>query len=402
MSIPKQVLISLAVVIVAIGAWYAFDQRANWFGSAATTPSREAGAGSAGAGPARGSLRARGGVPVRTALVGVDMDGPEIRSIGTLAAARAVTLYPEVTGTVTAVEIQPGAEVEERQVLVKLNDEDQVIAIDRAMIALDDAKAALDRAERLAASSNFSEVALANVRTEMRSAEIDVRSAELERSKRIVRAPFSGVVGLIPVSVGDLVSTSTPLTTLDDVSSLTVTFDAPERLAGRLHLGHPVTGGAIGLPGRVIRGEVSAIDSRVDPNTRVFKAEAELEQGIEDLKPGMSITVAADLDGLPQVTVPSTAIQWDRQGSYVWTLDGNTAERTGVDIVGRRSGSVLVAGDIEPDTEVIVEGLQRMREGVLVDRVDGTPAAAPGTPEQPETSEGAGDALPEPTSDRAG
>lgn len=374
MSVSKQTLLSFLVVLLAAGGWYAFTYRADFLGDGATIAAGESAAGRAGAARSRD-----GGVPVVTARVGTDAVGPQIRAIGTVTAARAVTLYPEVTGIVRSVEVEQGAEVGEGQVLVRLDDDDQVVAIDRAEIALDDARAALDRAERLAKSNNVTEVALSDARTAVRSAETDLKSAEIERNKRIITAPFPGIVGLIPVDVGDLVNNSAPLTTVDDVSRFTVAFNATERFAEIVKVGHPVTGTAVGLSGREIKGAVSAIDSRVDPATRVFEVEATLEEGIEGLKPGMSITVVVEFAGEPQKTVPSLAVQWDRQGSFVWTLDGDTAKRTPVQILGRRSGIAVVAGGLEPGAEVVVEGLQRMREGATVERVGGEPAAAGNT-----------------------
>lgn len=373
MSVSRQILLSILVVLLAAGGWYAIEHRDELFGGVTAATSGESPAVGGDRGGSGRSARGGGDVPVITARVGVDDAGEQIRAIGTLKAARAVTLYPEVTGIVEAVDVAPGATVTQGEVLIRLNSDDQEIAIDRATIALDDARAALDRAERLAKSNNVTEVALSDVRTRMRSAEIDLKSAEIDRAKRVISAPFAGNVGLVPISVGDLVTTSTALTTLDDVSSLTAEFVSPERFAGKIKIGHPVSGEAIGLSGREIKGAVSAVDSRVDPNTRVFKLEATLEQGIDSLKPGMSITVSIDFAGEPQATVPSLAIQWDRQGSYVWTLDGDAAKRTSVQIVGRRSGLVIVAGEIEKGAEVVVEGLQRMREGIAVKRVGGEP-----------------------------
>jgi RND family efflux transporter MFP subunit len=375
MSVPKQILLSILVVLLAAGGWYAFTYRGDFPAGAPTTATGDSPSG--GAGAQNGGERVRGGsVPVVTATVGTDDLGPQIRAIGTVAAAKAITLFPEITGIVRSVEVEPGAEVSEGQVLVRLNDDDQRIAIDRAGIALDDAQAALDRAERLAQTNNVTEVALSDARTAVRSAEIDLKSAQIELDRRNIVAPFAGVVGLISVDDGDLVNTSAALTTLDDLSRFTVTFSATERFADLVKIGHPVTGTTIGLPGREIKGAVSAVDSRVDPATRVFEVEATLEEGIEGVKPGMSIMIAVDFAGEPQMTVPSLAVQWDRQGSFVWTLDGDTAKRTPVQILGRRSGIVVVAGDLRPDVEVVVEGLQRMREGVAVDRVGGEPSAA--------------------------
>ena len=379
MRLSRQILVSAVIVFVALVGWYVFEHRASFLGEAWTATNGESTTSPFGGGEGALARRHGGEIAVVTARAAVDTTGDQIRGIGTVTAAEAVTLYPEVTGVIESVEVVPGSEVAKGQVLFGLDAADEKIAIDRARIELDDARAALDRAERLAKSNNVTEVALSNARSALRTAEIDLMSAEIEHAKRIVTAPFAGVVGLIPVSSGDLVNTSTALTTLDDVSSLTITFNAPERFVGRIAIGHPVSGSAIGLPGRVIAGAVSAIDSRVDANTRVFKVEATLADGVLGLKPGMSIIVVVDFTGEPQTTVPSLAIQWDRGGAYVWTLDGDRARRTAVQIVGRRSGAVIVAGDIEPGTEVVVEGLQRMREGTAVKRVGEEPAQ----PEQP-------------------
>jgi RND family efflux transporter MFP subunit len=375
MSLSRQILLSLLVVLLAAGGWYGFNHRDDLFGGGAMATGESPAGGNRRGGEGGGALQRGGAVPVVTARVGTDSAGAEIRAVGTLTAAKAVTIFPEVTGIVSAVELEPGASVAEGQVLLRLNDADQAVAIDRAAIALDDARAALDRAERLAKTNNVTEVALSDARTKVRSAEIDLRSAELDRAKRTIRAPFAGVVGLIPVSVGDLVNDSTALTTLDDVSRLTVAFDATERYAASIKVGHPVTGTAVGLPGREIGGAISAVDSRVDPTTRVFKVEATLGEGIEGLKPGMSVTVAADFAGEPQPTVPSLAIQWDRQGSFVWVLDGDKAKRTAIQIIGRRSGTVIVAGGVAAGDEVVIEGLQRMRDGVAVRRVGSDPGS---------------------------
>jgi len=389
MKVSGQIGLSIAVVLVAVGGWYAYDHRDTLFGgSPAPVPGESAAAADGARGGVRGGGARRGGdVPVVTARAGVDTAGEQIRALGSLAAAEAVTLYPEVTGVLSAIEVASGAIVEEGKVLFRLNADDETVAIDRATIAVDDARAALDRVERLAKSNNVSEVTVSDAQAAFRTAVIDLKSADIEYRKRIIRAPFSGAVGLITVSVGDLVNTSTALTTLDDVSSFKISFNATERFVGKIKVGHPVSGTAIGVPGRDIKGRISAVDSRVNPSTRVFKVEATMEEGIEGLKPGMSITVVVDFAGEPQVTVPSLAIQWGRAGAFVWAVDGDTAHRLPIEIVGRRSGEVIVAGDIEPDTEVVVEGLQRMREGITVKRV-GAESAMPD--EKPVSSSGAG------------
>jgi RND family efflux transporter MFP subunit len=374
MSVTKQIAISLVVVLLALAGWYVAGNRDAFFGGQATANGespRGNGQSGGGQGPGGGGFSRGGDVPVVTARVGTDTTGAQIRAIGTATAVESITVFPEVTGIVTSIEIKAGAKVAKGEVLFKLDDADQAVEVEKAEVALDLARDASDRAERLAKTNNVTEAALIVARSALRSAGINLKSAELARNKRAITAAFNGVVGLIPVSVGDLVSNSTALTTLDDVSRLTVDFDAPERFSELVKFGTPVIGQAVGLPGRDIKGSVSAIDSRVDPATRIFKIEATLEEGIEGLKPGMSVTIAVDFPGAPQTTVSSLAVQWDRQGSYVWTIEENKAKRTAVQILGRKSGIVMVAADLQPGEEVVVEGLQRMRDGVVIRRVGG-------------------------------
>lgn len=390
MSVTKQIAISLLVVLMAVGGWYmAGNHRAFFGGQAAANGESPRGNGQSGGGQGAGGFTRGSDVPVVTARVGTDTSGAQIRAIGTATAVESITVFPEVTGIVTAIEIEAGAKATKGQVLFRLDDADQAVAVERAEVALELARDAADRAERLGKTGNVTEAALTAARNALRSAEIDLKSAQLERDKRTITAPFDGVVGLIPISIGDLVSNSTALTTLDDVSRLTVDFDAPERFADLVKVGTPVHGQAVGLPGRDIRGSVSAIDSRVDPATRVFKIESTLEQGIEGLKPGMSVTIGVDFAGEPQTTVSSLAVQWDRQGSYVWAIEDGKAKRTPVQILGRKSGIVMVAAELEPGAEVVVEGLQRVREGVAVRRVGGES-------EPPEAAVSSGDAAARP------
>jgi RND family efflux transporter MFP subunit len=294
---------------------------------------------------------------------------------------------PELIGIVAEVAFEPGSNVREGQELVHLRDADEQVAVDRARIALEDAQQALERSERLAASNNITTVALSDARTAVRKAEIDSRSADLDLAKRSVMAPFDGTIGLSDITVGDLVNSSTPLASLDDMSTVTVAFDVPERASGRVAVGQDVTATTASIPDRTFTGTVSAVDSRVDPVARTLKVEAKLPNEASALKPGMAVNVELRFPGEENPLVPSLAVQWDRDGPYVWKVgaDGKAA-RAEVRILGRRSGTAIVTGDLAPGDDVIVEGLQRVREGATVKRIgdDGDPqpggGAAPDGP----------------------
>jgi multidrug efflux pump subunit AcrA (membrane-fusion protein) len=104
----------------------------------------------------------------------------------------------------------------------------------------------------------------------------------------------------------------------------------------------------------------------------------------------MAVTVTMGFAGQPRPSVPSLAIQWDRQGSFVWRIDDNAAHRVPVQIIARRSGEVTVAGELTPGDQVVVEGVLRLREGAQV--VTGSQAGSGSSPDRPDTPPGPGEA----------
>ena len=170
--------------------------------------------------PAGPPAAARARPLVVTAPVEIDSTGTEIRAIGTAQAAKAVTLYPQVTGVVAKIAFTPGGAVAAGDPLLVLDSADQEIAVERARVALDKADEAVARAERLSKTGNVTAVALSDASVAKRQAEIDMKSAELELAKRTIRAPFSGVAGLTDLSIGDLVNSQKAIATVDDMATV--------------------------------------------------------------------------------------------------------------------------------------------------------------------------------------
>jgi RND family efflux transporter MFP subunit len=384
MSATRQIVLSVIVLLIVAAGIFAFER--GWF-HAGTTVTAATGAG--GAGGQAGAGRRPGGAggaaqaaPVVTAKVSTDDTGLDVTTIGTVAAAQEVTLYPEVTGFVTEVDFKAGDTVQKGQTLVKLDDKSQQVAVQIAQLALQSAQAAADRADQLAKTNNITSQALEDAHNALEKAQADLKSAQLDESQRVITAPFTGTIGLTDLSVGDLVTSSKAISTLDDMSTVTVTFSMPERASGMVKVGQKITGTADAFPGTSFLGTVSAVDTRVDPVARTLNVEATLPNNSDVLKPGMALDVAMTFAGQPRPAVPSLAVQWDRNGSYVWRIgDGDTAHRVAITIVSRISGTVIVAGDLKVGDEVVTDGLQRLREGTKVERTDasGNPIAGAAT-----------------------
>ncbi len=385
MKISRQVLLVVLVLLVAAGGWFAFGRGGFGGGSAATTsggpPAASAQNGGAPPGRPGGAPGAPGGggfnraVLVVTAKVTTANDGIDVEAVGTVNSARSVTIYPQVTGIVAELSFKPGAAVTAGQTLVHLIDDDKKVAVEQAQVALDSANQALARVQQLAKSNNATTVAVSDAQTAVRKAEIDLKAARIELAKYTITAPFAGIAGLTDISVGDLVTTQKPITTLDDMATVTVAFAVPERASGLVADGQAVAATTPALAGKTFAGKITAVDSRADPVARTLNVEATLPNDANVLKPGMAMNVSMTFPGVERTVVPSLAVQWDKQGPYVWKIADKTAHRASVSIVGRRSGEVLVVSDnLKTADEVVVEGLQRLREGSTV-----TIAGAPPT-----------------------
>ncbi|MCM5553266.1 efflux RND transporter periplasmic adaptor subunit [Pleomorphomonas sp. NRK KF1] len=312
------------------------------------------GAGSAGAGRA---------ILVVTAPVLMIETADRVGAIGTAEAARTVAIFPRVTGMVTEVSFTSGERVEAGDTLVRLDDDSERIALEQAKVALDDAEAKAARNEKLAETRAISAAERDTARFELSKARLALQEAELNLSRRTIAAPFSGIVGLTSVEVGDMVSTSTEIATLDDRSEIKVEFRIPEAFAARVARGQPIEVATPSQPGVSFSGKVTAVGSRIEADSRTLVTQATVDNPDDVLRPGMSFAVTLHFPGIQKTAVPAPSVQWDRDGSYVWTIADGKAKRTGVAIIERNADTVLVNGDLKPGDPVVIEGIQSMRTG---------------------------------------
>jgi RND family efflux transporter MFP subunit len=154
---------------------------------------------------------------------------------------------------------------------------------------------------------------------------------------------------------------------LDDRSQLRVAFAVPEAYLGRLKIGERVTVANVAYPERRFEGRVSRIDSRVDAATRQVRVEATVPNTNDLLRPGMSFQVQLHLPGARFVAVPELALQWDRAGAHVWAVRAGRAVRVPVRMVRRLQARVLLDGELRAGETVVVEGVQRLRDGRAVE-----------------------------------
>ena len=306
------------------------------------------------------------GVPVIAEPLQFERARTRAEAVGTSRASLSAEIHPATSGEVTSVDFEPGQYVYAGDVLVRLDSRKERLAVEQAALQLEEAERLYDRYQRSAASGAVVPTVLDAARTAAGLARVELGRAQIALQDRTITAPFDGFVGSTDIDRGDRVTPDTLVTTLDDRSQLFISFDIPEIFIGELRPGDAVALETWGAAGPRVTGEIVDIGSRIDPQTRTFAVRAKVTNTDDRLRPGMSFRVGVDLEGEMYAVIAETGLQWGTEGAYVWSIDDGKAVRKPVRIIERREGRVLVDGDLASGDIVVVEGVQRMREGIDV------------------------------------
>ena len=302
-------------------------------------------------------------VPVIVAPVSQASDGISLALLGTGTARQSVTLYSPVAGEVAEVRFAPGKAVRSGDVLLRLVDRHERLAVQLAQARVDAARVMHNRYEGTRGTGAVPDTVADEAKATLRSAEIELAQAREALADRVLRAPFAGTPGLAGVERGERIGTDTALTTLDDRSELHLDLLIPEAYLARVVVGQALQAVTPAHPERRFEGRVVQIDNRVDPVSRQIKVRASLPNADDVLRSGMSFQVQMALPGESRLSVPELALQWGREGSFVWVVREGKAVQVAARAVQRQNAQVLVEGGLTPTDQVVVEGVQRLREG---------------------------------------
>ncbi len=290
----------------------------------------------------------------------------KLEAVGTAEAIKSITLFPAAADEVTEVNFVPGQKVYKGEVLLKLDDRRQRVAVTRAKLQLEDAERSLQRLidSQSRGAVAQSELDLARTTRDLAKVTLDEAMADLE-DRRIV-APFTGVVGLTDVEVGDRITTDTAVTSLDDRSQLFIKFRAPESSLKVLLNSPDVSLQPWGEREKKLPASIAQLDSRINETDRTLSAKAVLKNDKDMYRPGMSFRVNVSVNGERFAAIPEYALQWSATGAYVWTVVDGKAKRIEVEVRQRLRGTVLVSGELQENDQLITEGIQRLRNGQTV------------------------------------
>ena len=237
---------------------------------------------------------------------------------------------------------------------------------DTARAQANAARQQLETAINLARQNNQ---AISTAQAGLESARAATAIAAKALADTVIRAPYAGYVSARPIAIGEYVTPASVTATILLTNPLKLQLQVPELEAPRVQIGMAVALTVDAYPDRKFNGRVSAINPAIDPASRAFTVEAEVENPDNALRSGMFVTASISLPGgKSSVFVPKDAVVNDQNtNSYrVFTIDGTTAHLQVVQIGNEENGTVQILSGVNPDAEVATSNLQQLYEGAKV------------------------------------
>lgn len=300
---------------------------------------------------------------------------PKMTSVGNVRAFRGVDLSTEVGGLVARVPIKSGMDVNEGDLLIKLNDSADVAQLNSLKAMADLAKVINERDKAQLAiqaiSKNVFDTSTADMKA--KRAQVDQQTALV--AKKNLKAPFSGRVGIVTINPGQYVNPGDKLLTLQTIDPIYVDFTLPQSSAGIIQAGQTIELQTDAFKDLVFLGKITAVSPKVELNTRNIQIEAQISNPEKKLLPGMFANVNINLgDRVELLTLPQTAVTYNPYGSTVFIAKKtDRLDKKGIPVMEAqqvfvtpgltRGDQIAIVKGLEPGMTVITSGQLKLKNG---------------------------------------
>ncbi|EEY04656.1 efflux transporter [Brucella neotomae 5K33] len=316
---------------------------------------------------------------------------PGVEAIGTASALNGVDLTVQLDGVVQKINFKANQDVKQGDILLQMED-----SIQRADLAAAEAEAVLaqQNLKRADTLRTRGVGAVSNVDTTASAANAAVALVEKMRAtlaQKSVKAPFSGVIGIPKVDIGQYLTPGTVIATLQNTDIMRIDFMVPEQLLATIKLGQTVKVGS-NADTLDFTGKIVGIDPKIDPTTRLVSVRAEVDNPDHKLTPGQFVQVRVELPEESNViALPQTSIVSSLYGDYVYVVrpeqkqesakaseaakvqegQKQVAQQVFIKLGRRSAGNVEVTSGLKPGDIIITAGQNRLSSGVPV-KIDNT------------------------------
>ena len=296
--------------------------------------------------------------------------------IGTLEAVHGVTVSADLPGTVARINFESGQAVNQGDILVELDTRQEQAQLAALEAQRDLAKVNFARNQQLAAQGVISKMDYDRSAAEQKQTEAQVGEVKATIARKTIRAPFSGILGIRKVNLGQYLAAGNAVVSLQSLNPIYVDFGVPQLSGGQIRMGSTLHVTAENLAGQTFAGRVTALDSIVDEATRNLQVQATLSNPQGKLKPGMFVQVEVGMGASRQViALPASAINYAPYGDSVYIITdlkdpkGQTykgVRQQFVKVEGSRGDQVAVISGVKAGEEVVTSGVFKLRNGAAV------------------------------------
>ncbi|MGY3863123.1 efflux RND transporter periplasmic adaptor subunit [Aeromonas lacus] len=297
---------------------------------------------------------------------------PTIEAIGFIEPNQGVTLSTELAGTIDAITFESGKPVKADQLLLSLDSSVEKANLRASQAKLPAAKAKFDRFQNLYKTSSISKEQLDEAEAAYRSLEADIESLKATIARREVRAPFSGVVGLRNVFLGQYLQPGTDIVRLEDTSVMRLRFTVPQTDISKIKLGQTIKINVDAYPQTQFDGHITAIEPAVNYQSGLIQVQADIPNNDGQLRSGMFARASIILPTVQnQIVVPQSAISFTLYGQNVYVLkESEETDKEGKKVMVKRAKQVVVkAGERRGNDVHVLSGIQAGDEIVLSGQV---------------------------------
>jgi membrane fusion protein (multidrug efflux system) len=296
--------------------------------------------------------------------------------VGTTAPVHGVTVSADLPGTVDTITFDSGKFVHEGEVLVQLDTRQERAQLAAVEAQRDLAKINYNRMQQLVNEGVISRMEYDKSTAEQKQTEANVGEIKATIQRKTIRAPFSGILGIRQVNLGQYMSAGTAIVSLQALNPIYVNFNVPQQVMSQMRPGQNVKISTDGTSGREYTGRVNALDSTVDESTRNVQVEATLANPENKLRPGMFVQVEVGVGAQRSLfPLPASAINYAPFGDSVYVVadlkgpDGKTyrgVRQQFVKIEGARGDQVGIVSGLNQGDEVVTSGAFKLRNGAAV------------------------------------
>ncbi len=312
-----------------------------------------------------------------TTLVAREVEFPStLKAIGSVTSAQGVTVSADLPGIVSEIAFESGRSVRAGALLVRLDTRQEEAQLAAAQAQRELARLSLERVGELLPKGVIAHSEYDRAVADQKQAEARVGEIRATIERKQIRAPFSGMLGIRQVNVGQYLNSGSPVVPLQALDPIYVNFAVPQQKVGPLRVGGGLRVTAEGMPGPEIAGRISALDSVVDQATRNVGIQATFSNPDGRLRPGMFVEVLANV-GAPQtaVALPASAISYAPYGDSVFVVEAlkgpkgesyRGVRQQFVKLGSAHGDQVAVLSGVTAGEEIVTSGVFKLRNGRAV------------------------------------